>query len=255
MLGRRITRVRNISANLCRSSSGNLATLHLAVPREPAPSHVPLAQTPSSFGLQSMNGCSARHTAHALPHNNLVLSNAQRKTIYALSTPPGKAGVAVIRISGPDALQVWHRMVRTRSRARQTENRKCHSTEERVSHTIGSEPSLPTPWKLERCHIVDSESGELLDDGLVVFFRGRQPNTLLVYKCRTNIYPGFSFYRSQVFHHRRRPGTAHTLWPCHHLLSPFLALAYTSPPYSPTRRVHPSCIRGWKARSHASRRS
>ncbi|KAJ7646146.1 tRNA modification GTPase TrmE [Mycena rosella] len=77
-----------------------------------------------------------------------VLSDAQRPTIYALSTPPGKAGVAVVRVSGPDALAVWTRVVKTLKRR------------------------APEPWKMERCHVIHPETGEQLDDGLAVFFKG-----------------------------------------------------------------------------------
>lgn len=195
MLARRATTVRNISTKLSRCFFVNLATHHFAEPCKPAKSHVLLAQAPSFSTLQSTNGSSPRHPNHDFPHNDLVLSNAQRKTIYALSTPPGKGGVAVIRISGPDALQVWHRMVRTRSRARRAEHQKGHPTRERVSNIIDPEPLEPIPWKLERCHIVDSESGELLDDGLVVFFRGRWLNVLLFFVYRTNSHPNYSSYR------------------------------------------------------------
>ncbi|KAI0951921.1 hypothetical protein AcV7_007878 [Taiwanofungus camphoratus] len=87
--------------------------------------------------------------------SELVLSDAQRRTIYALSTPPGKAGVGVIRISGPDALEAWRGMVRTRSVETKGKARECE----------------PEPWKLHRCRIVHPHSGELLDDGLAVFFK------------------------------------------------------------------------------------
>ncbi|GBE79231.1 tRNA modification GTPase TrmE [Sparassis latifolia] len=87
----------------------------------------------------------------------LVLSDAQRRTIYALSTPPGKAGVAVIRVSGPDALRVWSCMVMANSDARSKD--KARETD-------------PEPWKMHRCKIIHPESGESLDDGLAVFFRG-----------------------------------------------------------------------------------
>jgi len=82
----------------------------------------------------------------------LLLSDAQRRTIYALSTPPGKAGIAVVRISGPDALLVWKRMVRTHK----------------------NKQLSPKPWRLERCHIIQPDGGnDLLDDGMAVFFRGK----------------------------------------------------------------------------------
>jgi tRNA modification GTPase len=84
-------------------------------------------------------------------HEALALSDAQRRTIYALSTPPGKAGIAVVRISGPDALLVWKRMVKTHQNMQVT----------------------PKPWKLQRCHIIHPDKGaELLDEGLAVFFQG-----------------------------------------------------------------------------------
>ncbi|KAJ2925523.1 hypothetical protein H1R20_g11568, partial [Candolleomyces eurysporus] len=68
----------------------------------------------------------------------------------------GKAGVGVIRISGPDALkEVWGRMVKPYSPS---------STNEKLRE--------PTPWKLQRCRVVHAESGETIDDGLVVYFKG-----------------------------------------------------------------------------------
>lgn len=84
-------------------------------------------------------------------------SDAQRRTIYALSTPPGKAGVAVIRISGPNALDVWQAMVDAH-----TLNKKKGK-----GRDIG-----PAAWKMHRCKVVHPQSKEVLDDGLAVFFRG-----------------------------------------------------------------------------------
>lgn len=76
----------------------------------------------------------------------VVRSDAQRPTIYALSTPPGKAGVAVVRVSGPGALDAWTHLLKP--------------------------VRAPVPWKLQRCRIVHPESGDQLDDGLAVFFKG-----------------------------------------------------------------------------------
>ncbi|KAF8876299.1 tRNA modification GTPase TrmE [Gymnopilus junonius] len=90
---------------------------------------------------------------------NLTTTDAQRKTIYALSTPPGKGGVAIVRVSGPDALHVWKRMARS------------HKSEK---------PLLdPAPWKMQRCRIVHPESEMLIDDGLAVYFKAPYSYTTL----------------------------------------------------------------------------
>ncbi|KAF8164309.1 GTP-binding protein TrmE N-terminus-domain-containing protein [Pholiota molesta] len=82
---------------------------------------------------------------------NLTTTDAQRNTIYALSTPPGKGGVAIVRVSGPDAMLVWERMVRS------------HKPEKKMKE--------PTPWKMQRCRIVHPENESLIDDGLAIYFR------------------------------------------------------------------------------------
>lgn len=87
----------------------------------------------------------------------LVPSDSQRRTIYALSTPLGKAGVAVVRISGPEAWDVWRSVVRTYASAKA-------KGKERESE--------PEPWKMNRCKVVHPTTEELLDDGLAVFFKG-----------------------------------------------------------------------------------
>lgn len=88
-------------------------------------------------------------------NSELVRSDAQRRTIYALSTPPGKAGIAVIRISGPDALDLWRSMVSIYSRK-------------------GKGRELdPEPWKMYRCDVSHPKNGELLDTGLAVYFKGK----------------------------------------------------------------------------------
>ncbi|KIY45972.1 tRNA modification GTPase TrmE [Fistulina hepatica ATCC 64428] len=97
--------------------------------------------------------CLCRHgltCVRARPYSTIsALSTAQRKTIYALSTPPGKAGVGVIRVSGPAALAVWSRLIKAKNRKQ----------------------DFPVPWKFERCHIVHPEDGRVIDDALSVFFK------------------------------------------------------------------------------------
>ncbi|KZP00115.1 tRNA modification GTPase TrmE [Calocera viscosa TUFC12733] len=81
----------------------------------------------------------------------LTKSIASRRTIYALSTPPGKAGVAVIRVSGPSAPKVRMQMVRRTG---------SWSRKEYLKSAV-----------LHRCEVLDPRDGEVIDDGLVVFFK------------------------------------------------------------------------------------
>lgn len=67
-------------------------------------------------------------------------------TIVALSTPPGKGAIAVVRLSGPGAKEAAEKMVRG--------------------------GSLPEAGRLERKVVVDPGTKEALDDGMVVFFAG-----------------------------------------------------------------------------------
>ncbi|KAN0097833.1 hypothetical protein V8E55_002279 [Tylopilus felleus] len=86
------------------------------------------------------------------PRPDLTPSDAQRRTIYALSTPPGKGGVAVIRVSGPDAAKVWKTVTRP------------------LRPSIIDTP--PTPRIAELRHVIDPITREKLDDGLILFFKG-----------------------------------------------------------------------------------
>ena len=67
-------------------------------------------------------------------------------TIVALSTPPGRGGIGVIRISGPDALKVLRKLV-------------------------ASDSFDPTPNLLTLKSLVDPVTGETLDEALVCFFK------------------------------------------------------------------------------------
>lgn len=91
---------------------------------------------------------------------SLTPSPAQNETIYALSTPPGKGGVAVVRVSGPEAETVWRRVVRPVSSTKQTLSK-----------------GTPRSRLMHRCCVVETDadgSEETLDDGLAVFFQGAQ---------------------------------------------------------------------------------
>ncbi|KAF8592688.1 tRNA modification GTPase TrmE [Ramaria rubella] len=88
---------------------------------------------------------------------SITRSPSENKTIYALSTPPGKGGVAVVRVSGPEAAIVWRRVVRPLSVKRQKKDQ-----------------SIPRSRLMQRCHVVETDTEgaeEILDDGLAVFFQ------------------------------------------------------------------------------------
>ncbi len=57
----------------------------------------------------------------------------------------------MIRISGPEAIEVYRRIVRGKTVL---------------------EGGSPQVQKMKRCTIMDPVSGEELDDGLVVYFKG-----------------------------------------------------------------------------------
>ncbi len=78
---------------------------------------------------------------------------AAQDTIVAQATPPGPGGIAVVRISGPDA---WH-----------------------VGRTIFRPKGGAAPWKQIRRliygHAINPGSGEIVDEVLCAFFKG--PNS------------------------------------------------------------------------------
>lgn len=71
-------------------------------------------------------------------------------TIVALSTPPGRGAIAIVRLSGPGALTILRRLV-------------------------GSDSFSPTPNLLTLKRLVDPNDGEELDEALVCFFQA--PNS------------------------------------------------------------------------------
>lgn len=70
-------------------------------------------------------------------------------TIAAIATPPGSGGIAVIRVSGPGALDILKKIFRP----------------------VGKNFSVFKPWTLHHGQFTDGE-GNILDDGLAVFMPG-----------------------------------------------------------------------------------
>jgi tRNA modification GTPase len=74
----------------------------------------------------------------------------QEDTIVALSTPPGRGAIGIIRLSGPHALQILRQI-------------------------LGSNSFSPQPNVLTLRWLIDPKSGEQIEQALVSFFKG--PNS------------------------------------------------------------------------------
>jgi tRNA modification GTPase len=109
-----------------------------------------------------------RATSSARLYNSgLTLSQAQKETIYALATPQGKGGVAVIRVSGQLSREVYARMVKPWKRLRGiTDNAGSASEDDKMTRL----DATPKERMAIRCRIVDEGSGEMLDDGIALWF-------------------------------------------------------------------------------------
>ena len=70
----------------------------------------------------------------------------QTDTIVALSTPPGRGGIGVIRLSGPEALCILRALV-------------------------GSDSFEPSPNLLSLKTLIDPKNSQTLDEALVCFFK------------------------------------------------------------------------------------
>ncbi|KAI9512723.1 GTP-binding protein TrmE N-terminus-domain-containing protein [Russula earlei] len=116
----------------------------------------------------------------SIRHTSTLERTPQRRTICALSTPPEESGVAVTRISGPDAFHVWQRMVRPTRATATDETRPSTHTRNGNYDASQRQRHLPEAWNLERCHVVDPHTAEHLDDALSVIFRGASPLSFTV---------------------------------------------------------------------------
>ena len=76
-----------------------------------------------------------------------MYNNINSKTIYALSTAPGKSGIAVIRVSGPEAKKIGNLF----------------------------NIDLPDPRKVQIVKLVHPHNGDFIDKALVTFFKS--PNS------------------------------------------------------------------------------
>jgi hypothetical protein len=119
--------------------------------------------SPSSSFSSALHCAPSRRLLHSSPSNPSYPSPSP-PTIFALATPPGKAGVAVIRVSGPAVPEVYRRIV-----FRKNQN-----------SSVG-DVRLPEPRKMvlreiripEGLEEDGEEVGAVIDEGLVVYFKGQ----------------------------------------------------------------------------------
>jgi len=71
-------------------------------------------------------------------------------TIAAVATPPGESGIAIVRVSGPEARRVAARLFRPRS---------------------GGDPAAFPGYSVHYGDFTDPQTGEIADDGLLTTFR------------------------------------------------------------------------------------
>src|ERR1041384_7857079 len=74
------------------------------------------------------------------------MSSAETDTIVALATPPGRSGIGIVRLSGPQSLAILRELVR--------------------SQTFDPQPNLLTLHSL-----FDPNSDDVLDQGMVCYFK------------------------------------------------------------------------------------
>lgn len=89
-------------------------------------------------------------TGRGVYHGCMASPPVHEDTIVAPATPPGEGGIAVIRISGPEALALADRLFRPRG---------------------GPPPSRTPPRTFRHGHAVASPGGPVLDDALLLVFR------------------------------------------------------------------------------------
>lgn len=164
-----------------------------------------------THGLMQRNGRGVpfgppQHCWRRQIHAEMTLprSDAQKSTIYALSTPPGRGGVGIIRISGPEVLkEVWGRMVKPYGNSTFQTPVVFNSTspftdrQERRRADSMEAPTLPHRSPPNRRD------------------NRRRPRRLLP--------------RSQILHVRGHHRTPHPLWPRNHICSTLFSFSITFP--------------------------
>ena len=117
-----------------------------------------------SFPFSSSPHFSCSPSPSVYSSSSLTSPSSSPETIYALSSGHGKSGVAVIRVSGPDASHALSLLLRSKGRVTSS------------SSSSNSASALPLPPRVASLRrIFDPRSGRELDHCLVIFFS--RPNS------------------------------------------------------------------------------
>ena len=68
---------------------------------------------------------------------------APADTIAAVSTPPGRGGIGIVRLSGPDALSIGAQLVRLRQPLEHARARLAYVLDLDETAGSGAEPAIP----------------------------------------------------------------------------------------------------------------
>jgi GTP-binding protein TrmE N-terminus len=90
--------------------------------------------------------------------NKSVRFASSTPTIFAPSTAPGKAAISIVRVTGPNALEAWHRMTGP--------PRRAASAPSQLPNTGSPAPRRRPVLRT----ILHCRTRELLDEALVVYF-------------------------------------------------------------------------------------
>lgn len=127
----------------------------LALIRMPRPPNLlSLASRTSKIQLRTSLRCYATRA-----------STSREPTIFAPATGRGKTAISILRVSGPDALNVWRDM--TKPPRQQLEG---------VRRSVAATVRDPPARKAMLRRIVHPKTNEVLDEGIVLYFPGEWPS-------------------------------------------------------------------------------
>ena len=85
-----------------------------------------------------------------------------QETIAAISTPPGRGGIGIVRLSGPHALEIAQGLIRLKGSLSTPPNEQQAHRWARLEHTRARLAEIPDPE--------EPESGRAIDEAVVTYF-------------------------------------------------------------------------------------